>query len=64
MFIWRLITYYSMIILGFIVIFFDGVSRKKSKLISGNADDSLPQNKPFSISQYGFDKNSSLENGD
>ena len=64
MFIWRLTTYYSMIILGFIVIFFDGVSRKKSKLILGNADDPPPQNKTFSISQYGFDKNSSRENGD
>ena len=29
MLLWRLITYYSLILLGFIVIFFDGVSRKK-----------------------------------
>ncbi len=29
MLLWRLITYYSLIVLGFIVIFLDGVSRKK-----------------------------------
>jgi glycosyltransferase 2 family protein len=31
MFIWRLITYYSTIVVGFIIIFIDGISHKGKK---------------------------------
>jgi uncharacterized protein (TIRG00374 family) len=41
MLIWRLITYYSMIVLGFIVIFFDGVYRKRRNFSGGASTDSL-----------------------
>ncbi len=52
MFIWRLITYYSMIILGFIVIFFDGVARKKNHVKAGDSCSSPPEFSPFSFENY------------
>ncbi len=59
MFIWRLITYYSLIILGFIVIFFDGVARKKSRAKTGEDGDMPPEVKSFFIEGYKSNKNDS-----
>jgi uncharacterized protein (TIRG00374 family) len=41
MLLWRLITYYSVIVLGFLVIFFDGIVRKKRNIGEATTDPSI-----------------------